>query len=152
VFTALENGPTVGNQRSVAMADSEDSYAFCDIRLPNDYKPGTDLGLYLDYAPTDATAGSVRWTIDYDSAANGEALDASNSEIENSTTPGTADEITRVSFDDIDGANLAQGSTVTLRVRRNGTHVGDTYAAPVSLFGVGLKYQRQGVGWESAHP
>lgn len=140
----------VGNLYLPEFPAGADEGAAATIRLPNNYREGTALKPYLEWAPADAAAGDVDWRFEYLQVRNGAILAVAATNLdETSAAPGVASQPTRVEFDDI-ALDLRKGDSIIIRLWRLGT--GDTYAAGAHLVSCGLKYVIDGVGAEAAHP
>lgn len=152
IFTVLDDGAIVGGLRTRRMPAGIDTPAVFEVRLPNDYRPGTDLRLFVEWAPVDGSAGNVVFSVEHAGAASGETMPASSTESKTVASPASAAMVERTEFSDIDGAAFVKGTVVCVRIARAGTDAGDTYADDISILGVGIKYQREGIGWESEYP
>lgn len=140
----------VGNIMLPEIPPAVDSGCMGVFRLPNNYREGTALQPWLEWAPVDAAAGDVDWRWEYIVArAETAPAAATDSLDETSTAPEVAGQPVRVEFDEID-EDCRKGDSVLVRLWRLGT--GDTYGNGAHLIACGLKYVIDGAGTEAVHP
>lgn len=141
-----------GDVDGASFAAASTTERWFTARLPNDYRDGTDVSPFLEWAPTDTNTGNCLWSLTLAPAADGETMAAAAALTELSAGPGTANKVERVEFDDVDGDDFVRGTVIAGRIARMGADGTDTYSAASVMFGVGFKYRREGVGAERGHP
>jgi len=149
---AQDNLDTLATNLKVrAMDNAAATTDYYSIRLPNNYREGTDLGCYVDWVALGAGSGTVILQNYYATAeADGAFAAAASSESKTVNAPEVNQQITRTEFADLDGDDFTKGMHLVGRIGRDG--ITDTFGSPIGILGVGFKYQLDGAGWEEAHP
>lgn len=130
-----------GNVRAFAFDAATDEYLHFIVQLPHGYIPGSDVQAYVQWAPSDTDAGTVRWVIDYTWASVDASFAAPTSIAIEDAGSGTAYQHQAASYGtDIAGDAQGVSSVIIGRVYRNAGHVNDTYAADAFLLSVGFHF------------
>lgn len=133
-----------------SMPDTAINFLQAVIKLPNDFKPGTDLKPFMEWAPATGGTGNVFLRFTAWLVSSGEVIASSYDEPATAAVPGMQDQLTRTLFPSLSGAE--KGDTLLLSVARTGTHVNDTYTGSIGIVTFGVQYQREGSGYEQEHP
>jgi len=102
-------------------------YVHFGIRIPKWYKAKTNLVAYLDWAPSDATAGNVRWTLEYVRLADTVAIGTTSSFTSTVAAPGAVSMLS-TAIGTISG-DYVEDDLIQCRLARDASDVADTYAA-----------------------
>ena len=132
-------------------ASTEESLSF-SVTLDNNYREGSDLAPYVDWTPSDGTAGNVVWGMEYTIANKSSAFPSTTSITATSAAAGTADTLTEAEFTDITGTTFERGAVMHIRVYRKAAAAADTYAADAFLLEAGIAYQFEGSGSVRGNP
>ena len=145
----LTNPPTwatyqgsLGGYSFSATATNEVPY---EIAVPFDYAPGVGIYLVTHWSNAAATpnTGAVRWGFEYSISKSHtqSAFPASTIAYVETSSPSTRYRQVASESALITSAELEPGSTILLRVFRDGAHANDTCTDAVFLHRVGVKYQ-----------
>jgi len=153
VFTPLANEPPSSNYATLDMRNSvpvldfdattQEAAVFTGV-LPRNYAGG-GLTVYLHWAASSATSGTIGWDVAFERRLDGTDTIASDSfasaqTVTAATVPGSAGIVKVTNVVISDGANidsLAVGESFRLRVRRDVSN--DTAAGDAELIAVELK-------------
>ena len=99
--------------------------------IPEDYVVGTPVHVEVYWSPADASAGDVRWVLDYKSLVPGDVVIAPASEsVFIQSAPGVAAELMTTDGGlSIPGTSIAQNSLMTLSIKRDAIDPTDTFEA-----------------------
>ena len=119
-----------------AMSGTAVSQMFFSLELPHRYIAGTDVNVYVNWAPTTGSAAGVSWALEYSTANKDgvfgntttiEATDAT-AEVANTRQCGVVGTIT--------GTTFQEDTMIIGRVYRNTGATGDTYTDYVDFLGL----------------
>lgn len=119
---------------------------FGAINLLYGYKEGSDIIPALDWTPTTAAAGNVKWQLEYVWVNDLGALDISTTISLTEAAGGTAWIEKRNIFPTIDGTGMLIGSSFLFHLFRDPADADDTYGDVAGLIDFGLNYQLDTVG------
>lgn len=129
-----------------------DTIASFGIRLPNNYREGTDLVPFFYWFANSALTTACRWVFGYSAAKNGSVFGSEIEEVSLEDWGGVADAATRVALTAIDGDDFVKGTVLACKIARDANHSDDKLAVTAGLIGFGFKYEIDGAGWEVALP
>jgi hypothetical protein len=125
--------------RVLTLADAASSGHSWTFAVPDDWASGA-LAWEIWHAGQTTTSGSVRWTVDVLSAAEGASIVAAGSSSSfTGQAPTTADLLVKETVLGL-VTPAAAGDLIRVNVRRIGADGADTYAASTSLIGVLVTY------------
>jgi len=131
-----------------AGVDTTNSFYF---RLPLNYRAGTPVYFWFEWAPTTNAAGNVYFESLVTFWLCGEDFSGiyvyTNTESTNEDT--VLQRIEQEAFEEID---LSKGHNISFTISRMGTDVLDTYGDTIYILGAGITFQIDGSGWETRHP
>lgn len=110
--------------------------------IPEDFVVGTPVQIEIYWSPANATAGNVRWVLEYKSLVPGNiVISPAASSIFIQSSPGVATQL--VTTDGgltIPGGSIAQNSLMTLSVKRDGTDPSDTFEGQAWVHLIRISY------------
>ena len=139
IFTSLQNEPPASNFATLDLrnlhpvldfdATTNESAVFRAV-MPRSYAGTTGLTVYIHYALTSATSGTIDWDVAFERIGDqqldidGDSFAAVNS-VDNTTVPGTAGLVDIVTVTFTDGADMdsvAVGELFRLKITRDATN------------------------------
>ena len=149
-------GNVAGNKKPIfaAFTGGIGAYSFTHTSEPeihlvyhieHDYMPGTNVFPHVHWAPSDTSAGVVRWGIEWTHAkGHGQEAFTESQTIYVEEAAGRQalfHQVTETAYPGIYIEGLEADSIVLIRIFRNSNHANDTYAAPVFGLAADLHYQ-----------
>lgn len=113
--------------------------------MQHDYYEGTAITPHVHWTPDDATAGNVKWQLEY-WIKLGSTTIASGTLTVTSAATGTAWDEIRADFPTISGTGLVIGAQILFRIFRDPTDAADTYTGDAGIFTFGFHHQVDTVG------
>lgn len=118
---------------------------FASIELLHDYKEGTDIYPHIHWSPTTASAGNVKWQLEYSVVSPGGAISGSSTTTVTQAASGI--KLHNAEFTtSIPGTNRKIGDQIMLRLFRNPSDGADDYGDPAALISFGIHYQVDDIG------
>ena len=118
-------------------ATAAEELHFC-VQLPHAYVGGTQWHPFVHWAPSDASAGDVVWTLEYTIASVGAPFGATATVVLTSTAPGVALQHTFLEGDAVTADALRFSGIFAGRIYRDAPAGADTYAADAFLLSAGI--------------
>lgn len=116
------------------------------LELVHDYKENTDIIPHVHWVPQTATAGDVKWQLEY-VWLNRDGVASIGTVISVTVAAGgTAWLEKRTSFSAISGSGKGIGSRFTFRLFRDPADAADTYIDYAGLLDFGIHYERDTAG------
>jgi len=127
---------------------------YFSVQLPHRYKAGSDIKPHVHYCPTDNSAGTVKWFLDY-VWQNVNGTFASSA-----TTISGTDEVGANSIRDhlvcglgtITGTGMKESSMLLCRLYRTPSDGDDDYAADVAFLEFDIHYECEKMGTTNEYP
>ena len=154
IFTPLHNEPVASNFATLDLrnihpvldfdATTNKSAVFSSI-MPRSYAGTTGVTVYIHYALTSATSGTVDWDVAFERIGDqqldidGDSFAAVN-RVDNTTVPGTAGLVDIVNITFTDGADMdsvAVGEAFRLKITRDATN--DDATGDAELLSIEIK-------------
>lgn len=152
-FTAAKVGSSkipdflafVGGVGAYAFSSSLEEEVHMVFHIDHDYELGTAIFPHVHWSPSDATAGVVRWGIEY-TVARGhgqEAFPATQTIYMEQATPEVANQhmVAEISHPGVEIPILEPDCLILCRIFRDATHANDTYAADAFAFTADIHYR-----------
>ena len=128
------------------LAATGNTDVWANIRVPENYKPGTPAELFIDWKVADPGGGGMALRHSYTTAEEGEVFSGNASTTETANVNATEDIHQRLTLTTIAADDLAPGGQISVNIERLGDEAEDTYDDTIYLLGIGLKHQAQGLG------
>ena len=127
---------------------------YFSVQLPHRYKAGSDIKPHVHYCPTDNSAGTVKWFLDYVWQNVGGTFASS------ATTISGTDEVSANSIRDhlvcglgtITGTGMKESSMLLCRLYRTPSDGDDDYAADVAFLEFDIHYECEKMGTTNEYP
>ena len=125
---------------------STNEIVFEHVELPRDRLDGTDVRFYVYWAKTTSASGDVAWDLDYKINAIAGVISGTWQSLASavatplSTDADTAEQVLLTYLDFLDTSTLSNGDLIQLRLTRNATDSGDTYASDCRMLGILMTY------------
>jgi len=129
--------PAWGSYSFSASVDNYTEFAFIP---PRDYKLGSSIKVYLDWTPTNASAGDVMWVFAYRITAREAVIGATTTTPVTLATDSVDDKIQQDLIATVVGPDSIS-KIFSGYIQRDGNAGGDSYAAVTNLIGVTLVYE-----------
>lgn len=147
---------TFGNMQGWMFAADVLTQAFPKIQIPYDIALNTDAYLCLHWMPGSGAVGNVRWGLEY-SIVKGHSqgsFPASTTVYQSVAANSTVDLVRNFTTEMValNSAQIEPGSTILMRLFRDGANVLDTFQSNTSPWKISLKYQRQRIGTRNRIP
>jgi hypothetical protein len=116
-------------------------------QMPHSWLQGSDIEAHVHWAPTDGSAGGVRWQMDYSWANISDSFPALATI---GATGAAASDNTHIytNMGEIDATGKTFSSMILCKLIRNVTHADDDYGADAALLEVDFHYRLDGFGSE----
>jgi len=127
-------------------ATTDKELHFC-VQLPHGYVGGSSWHPFVHWAPSDATAGTVRWKLEYALAQVGGVFSGATVTLDG-TTLATPAALSHgfVEGDAVSAGNLRYSGILAGRVYRDADDAADTYGADAFLLSAGMHVVRGTIG------
>ena len=147
---------TFGNMQGLLFQPNALTQVFPQIQVPYDIALNTDCYLCLHWMPGSGANGNIRWGIEYSimKSNNQGAFPATTTAYFTQAADSTVDLIRNFTSEivTLNSSQIEPGSTILMRVFRDGTNVLDTFEGNASPWKVSLRYQRARIGTRNRTP
>ncbi len=139
----------IGNFSVLQFTTSSTQSVYTSFHIPTDWETGTDVDVYVHWAPVNTSSGTVVWQMTYDAVASeaGEVISNAGTTIYIADdTQNIQDELLESGNMTISGTNLALEDTIGMTFFRDPSHGSDDYASAASLVLIEIEYTSDKLG------
>lgn len=147
---------TFNGMQGWLFAPSVLTQVFPKLQVPSDIALNTDAYICLHWMPGSGAIGNVRWGIEYSIMKSHQQgmFPATTIQYVTQYVDSTVDLIRNYTTElaMINSVNLEPGSTIMMRIFRDGANLGDTFLGNTSPYLMSLKYQKTRLGTRNRTP
>lgn len=148
-FPELSLATVNGSLKARVMPTTTSLQSF-SFTLPENFKPNSNVQPFLIYTPSDSGSGNIAFGFSMQALSFTTAVAAPTEQNKTVVASGTDDLPAQLKFDEAGSNTLQPKDTIAGYVGRKGSLPTDTYASDVYLYGVGFRYQVEGLGARKA--
>jgi len=145
-----DNITFLGGTRALGFDNSASEWVTFSAQMPHAWKEGSDVEFHVHWTPTDDSAGSVRWVLEYTWANEGAVFPATAT-IGGTGVAASANRHTYTDTDELDGTGKTISSMIMCRLIRNVSHTDDDYAADAAMIEADFHYKVDSFGSDEEH-
>jgi hypothetical protein len=119
---------------------------FAQVEIPHDWAEGTEIRPHIHWTPTNASAGNVKWFMDYTIADVDGVFSGSQTLSVVDAADGVAwkNQVAALGTINMTGYNIS--AHIIMRIYRNPADAQDTYGSDAGLLTIGIHYQKDTFG------